>query len=1466
MNLTESESYVLAGILPTHSVRMETARLRNLKESNFSTSNFKVIWRYLSAYYDEHMNVIPRWVLSNNLERDGHSDAKRVELLDTYDILSKHSVLDHEFKAGIDILKEDEVSRRTDELIVSAREILRGEYYDPEEDQIIRGQDKARAFLSEGLQSLEVEDSEYAPEGSVKDDVEQMYLTYLQKEENPEQSGGIHYGIPELDDYTGGVRAGELVLVAGFTGSGKASPLWEKVLTPTGWTTIGELEVGSTIIDRTTGGNQTVVGVHDRGVMDTYRVTTRNGDSVLVAGDHLWQVQTSQQRNGKVRSSNSVLTTDEIREGLSKGRRYYVPVTRPVEFEASVELPFGAYAVGALLGDGSLTQRVEITSHTSDSPEVVSLVSVGLGMDHRVVHDLGHKYRYRFPSGNLDMYNLFKELGMTCTSLNKFIPEMYLRASLEDRLELLRGLMDTDGTVAAGTPEFSTSSQRLAEDVRELVKSLGGIVGSLRSKIPTYRNSTGDVVPGNRAYSFTVKLPNGIIPFHLKRKASLVKSENRLTKHGFDQPIKSIERVGAEEVRCISVSGPSHLYITSDYLVTHNSHMVTSLAWNAMRAGKNVLMFTTETTREEMEIRIIARHSRLPKFKNPDGLNSHEILEGKLKGRDREVFRDVLTDFKNDNPGELYMVQMPVNGFVDYVHAKASEYNRKAPIDLVIIDSINLLRTMRRYPSKREMLEDLLQDFKRFASAFDNGRGVAVVSPWQMSRNAWQEAKEAGGIYTLASLADTSEAEKALPLTSRVLSPQGWKTMGEIGIGDTIIDPLTGGTQEVTDTFDNVQDIYKLTFEDGTSAECGPGHLWYVRTTWNGNRPLGWMTITTIDLMDKINRGYKFASPIMKAPDLSGGNPSNFVIPPYAMGALLGDGSFRANSIEWTTGDAQLVEEMKANLTHGVTMRQKDKFHWIIKKSEADTRHPWIAELRRLGLWGMKSDSKFIPDEYKWASVEDRLALFQGYMDADGEATFKDTGFSTGSAQLSEDMRWLASSLGVKISTQRFFYPKGGKVSYRTSVLASNHMDIFRLERKKTRRRKREEDSLIRYIRSVEATGKVEPTRCIRVSGEDKLYVIDDFVVTHNCLPLDGRVLTMQGFKEIKDVHPGESIVDSDGLAQEVLEEHDNGVLPIYLVTTNDGAEVKCTPQHIWTVKINGKFVNRTAQQLMEDGGEYEIPVLSQQPDFHAPDLVPGKIFNPTILGWMLKAGESTEEELVVIPQYTHTLTTHLPFPTYVLRTEDSSKFVYEVDELKDYLRPELFEDIRQSGVMTGDPTKFRIPVRYLNASHHVREALVRAFMADSQKNLHQAKVSYEDISMLPFDHPGIGAALKYLVASLGWPLEPVPRKIVSVVDTGTSEPTKCITVSNPNGLFVTDGFVLTHNSSSQIITLFKKDDGQLNIQVIKNRSGMEMAAVSYPYDYRNSFIGTSGDSPAASKPKNAKANITMDVISMMGD
>lgn len=1133
MSQRDLEFKILAGIVPTHTLRMERAHLRLISEDNFNEPNFKILWSHLNAYYDDHMAVMPEWVLKEHLDRANLSEAKKLAIVEIYKFLASNVVSDHEFDESIRLLKDAEITRKTDESIVTAREILNGQYYDENGERVLKGQEEARSYLSEALQQLETVDGDFAPEGDVTDDLEKIWSQYLQKESNPEEHAGILYGIEELDECTGGVRAGELVLLAGFTGSGKASPLWEKVLTPTGWTTIGELEVGSTIIDPTTGGNQTVVGVHDRGVMDTYRVTTRNGDSVLVAGDHLWQVQTSQQRNGKVMSSNSVMTTDEIREGLSNGRRYYVPVTKPVEFEVSTELPFGAYTVGALLGDGSLTQRVEITSHDTDSPEVVSLVSAGLGMGHRVVHDLGHTYRYRFPSGNLDMYNLFKELGMTCTSINKFIPEMYLRASLEDRLELLRGLMDTDGTVAAGTPEFSTSSKRLAEDVRELVKSLGGIVGSLRSKIPTYRNSTGDVVPGKRAYSFTVKLPNGIIPFHLKRKASLVKSENRLTKHGFDQPIKSIERVGSEEVRCISVSGPSHLYITSDYLVTHNSQMLTNLAWNSMRNGHNVIMFTTETTREEMEIRLLARHSRLSKFKLPGGLDSHQIMSGTLNEAHRTVFREVLDDFKAGQPGNLIMVQMPANGYVDYVHAKANQYNRNTPIDLVLIDSINLLRSSRRYDSKREMLEDLLQGFKRFASSFDNGRGVAVVSPWQMSRPAWKEASEAGGIYTLASLADTSEAEKSQPLDAKVLTPGGFINMGDTEVGMTIIGS-DGGTQ-------------------------------------------------TIDAVTE------------------------------------------------------------------------------------------------------------------------------------------------------------------------------------------------------------------------------------------------------------------------------------------------NGMRDILEVVLNDGSFTRCSPNHLWTVMGDGGVpVTMTAQEIMDSGKSFQIPVMDNQPEFHTENNIVGGVFNPTIMGYFLQAHRVIEGSVTLSTGDLSRVTKGFPVvPDYSLVETIDGSVVYSLS----YYRPgfkdyEYIDTLDEANLFCGDSSRFRIPRCYLEGSHHVREALVRTFMKNPKANLHSSKVPFKELADLPYDHPGYGAELKYLVWSLGWSTQAESRKIVRVVNTGNVEPVRCITVSNPDGLYVTDDFIVTHNSSSQIITIFKEDtpsSSQLNIQVLKNRSGPEMPKVSYPYDYRNSFIGVSGDSSSTPKANNSAASVKQDIGNIIG-
>lgn len=411
MNLNEAESRVLAGILPLQTSRMEKAALRTITEDNFSQPHFRTIWRVIEKYYEEHLAIVPLWAFKTALENQGVATAQVVSLSEMYTVLSSASIPGHEFEAALNFLKDDEAHRKTMEAVVTAREILQGSYYDEKQDKTLRGQEEARRFLSEALQNLETTDTEYAPEGDIRDDLDTLWQDYLTKEENPDGAAGILFGVDEVDECTGGVRPGELCLIAGFTGTGK-------------------------------------------------------------------------------------------------------------------------------------------------------------------------------------------------------------------------------------------------------------------------------------------------------------------------------------------------------------SHMIISLAWSAMQAGKNVLMFTTETTRTEMMLRVIARHSRLPKFRRPHGLDSHDLLNGTLSSQDKEVFQQVLEDFRDSSSGSLVMVQMPANGSVDYVYSKSNQYNRRNPVDLILVDSINLLRTTRRYDSKREMLEDMLQGFKRFASSFDGGRGVAIVSPWQMSRTAWQQAAEAGGEYTLASLADSSEAEK----------------------------------------------------------------------------------------------------------------------------------------------------------------------------------------------------------------------------------------------------------------------------------------------------------------------------------------------------------------------------------------------------------------------------------------------------------------------------------------------------------------------------------------------------------------------------------------------------------------------------------------------------------------------------------------------------------------------------------
>lgn len=184
--------------------------------------------------------------------------------------------------------------------------------------------------------------------------------------------------------------------------------------------------------------------------------------------------------------------------------------------------------------------------------------------------------------------------------------------------------------------------------------------------------------------------------------------------------------------------------------------------WHAaVKQGKNVFFATSETVRGTVRRRIIARHSRLPQFEYPNGLNSIDIRDGTLSPKEEEILREVVYDLdKNPNYGRIYIAQIPRGATLSYLEARMNRQGATWDIDLGVVDALMLLKPDRMRGSEREEFNDILRDAKVFATSFQEGRGVPMISPWQIRRESYLDALRTGA-YGLASLSDTSEAEKS---------------------------------------------------------------------------------------------------------------------------------------------------------------------------------------------------------------------------------------------------------------------------------------------------------------------------------------------------------------------------------------------------------------------------------------------------------------------------------------------------------------------------------------------------------------------------------------------------------------------------------------------------------------------------------------------------------------------------------
>lgn len=489
---------------------------------------------------------------------------------------------------------------------------------------------------------------------------------------------GLMTGFAKFDEMTNGLHAGEFTILAARPSVGKAQPLDALIKTPTGWVEMGSVRVGDTLASPD-GLPSQVLAIHPRGVQPVFTVTFCDGRSVECCGEHLWAISSSKWYGPEDR----VVSTDKLGTMVDRVRyknRIRVPRVDG-QFGSLTSLPLDPYVLGLLLGDGGLTGMTPILS-TAD-PEILDAIRNRIpGVD--LTRSGKHDYRLSFGvRGGLEnpITAVLKNLGVYgLHSHKKFIPFIYLNSSRENRIELLRGLLDTDGTVGSnnGSVSFTSTSERLADGVRQLGWSIGAVCRK-RSRITRYTHN-GKNRPGRRSFMITISFDRPQELFRLDRKI-------RLTNAGRDTPtltVLSVVPAGSKEVQCITTSHHAGLYITNDYVVTHNTalalNIATHVACHPRGPRKMVYFFSLEMNAASLLTRMLCSMARV---------DQHKFRAGFLNQDERYKLQVSLADL-TESPIKVFDRSDLSSSTVSKIVRLGVE---KDELALVIIDYLQLMTT-----------------------------------------------------------------------------------------------------------------------------------------------------------------------------------------------------------------------------------------------------------------------------------------------------------------------------------------------------------------------------------------------------------------------------------------------------------------------------------------------------------------------------------------------------------------------------------------------------------------------------------------------------------------------------------------------------------------------------------------------------------------------------------------------------
>ena len=600
-------------------------------------------------------------------------------------------------------------------------------------------------------------------------------LTELMERLNARAEGavvGVSTGYPDLDyKLHGGLAKGQLVILAARPSMGKAQPLDAALLTPAGFIPMGDVSIGDQIIG-STGMACRVTGIYPQGDMEVFRVTMSDGGSTECTKDHLWFTQTRNERRtgivGSAKTLGAIMAT-LTRPGVDIPN-HAVPTVGNIQYERTGSpLRIHPYVLGLLLGDGSFGRAVLFSN---PEPDIQERLQSLLPLEDRLhVGPNGKDCRISRSQRNNDTCETYKALSyyglIGKDSYSKFIPSEYLIASVDERISLLRGLMDSDGfvTSAGRSIEFSTSSARLAVDVASLARSLGGIV-STRCKVPTYTYK-GEKLQGAESSRMVLCFPAGFIPVSsLKHKAKWLGGNER-----YHRSIVSVEPAGCKPCQCIKVDAPDSLYVTDDFIVTHNTSLAVDIAAHAaFRSCEPCLFASLEMDRVEIGQRLLSSQARLgsyiledPKRMNADQTRAigHVQYEAKTKPL-----------YIGDDPG------MSLATICSHARRARSRHN----IALVIVDYLQLIESDPELGtnSRQEAVAQISRRLKKLAREID----APILALSQLNRNPEGRADKRP---SLSDLRESGAIEQDADVVLLLYRPEYYDPNDRPGVAEVIV-------------------------------------------------------------------------------------------------------------------------------------------------------------------------------------------------------------------------------------------------------------------------------------------------------------------------------------------------------------------------------------------------------------------------------------------------------------------------------------------------------------------------------------------------------------------------------------------------------------------------------------------------------------------------------------------------------